>query len=246
VGVSDVRESQHVEPYLDTNAWCGALRGLTIGTYLDRVLRGIAEAEKAPRRDILAGMERDIDRRVEGGEVCPLPAADWRHGIAYHRVADIRWPLVVPLRWWLGHYLFLQVPLEIDCSHHLRRCGIGSVHGTYISRLVPLVDLRMLDVAIAIPRPQQPGILLERIAQDVLLAATKALAERPDEPVSADATHVAVIGCAAALLHATNCLEAEAIMRAVKTEIERTGRVAYALRSAADPAWVLARALETA
>jgi hypothetical protein len=51
---------------------------------------------------------------------------------------------------------------------------------------------------------------------------------------------------AAALLHAQDCLQASAIARAVTGEIRATGRVAHALRSAADPAWVALRALETA
>jgi hypothetical protein len=234
-----MRESQYVEPYLSANARRGPLRGLTVNTYLAYVLGGRARRYAA---SYAVALRRALRWRVQAGEVICLPSAGRRN--AYHRIADLPWPLAVPLEWWLRRNP--TVRLEIDCTHHLRRCGIGSVSCRQVLDVCAINEAfcqKMLAKrTITLECPQGPSDPAAAVAP-LLREAAQALAKGPDEPMRTDA---AVIGRAAALLHARDCLHADAIIRAVTAEIISTGRVAYALRSAADPAWVLARALETA
>jgi hypothetical protein len=251
------REPECVKQYLDMNADRGPGRGLAAAWYLTRYLR--ANFPIHVHRHHLECEEKlpdDLERRVEAGELVRLPSA--RGGAAYHRVGDLPWPLTFPLKPWLRAQQEAAVPLEIDCRHHLRRCEIGAVSGRDVLRACAVSGAfyETLDGrAVTLECPHGPGDPAAPLLASLFLEAARALAEGPDEPVAVSAAPIArAIGLAAALMHAQDCLHAQAIMRAVDAEalsrvvmgeIERTGRVAYALRSAADPAWVAARALET-
>jgi hypothetical protein len=241
-----MRESQYVDDYLDTTARAGPLNGIAVSSYLNRVLRGRAKRYTGSYSNAL---HRALYRRVADGEVIRLPSMDG--GTAYHRIADIRWPITVPLNKWLEAQTAC-VPIEIHCSHHLRRHEIGFMSWWEIEAVLALTDplhRTMQTRAITLQCPQGPGDPSSTLFASLLLEAARALAAQPDEPVSRSVSLADVrrpLGLAAALLHAQDCLQAEAIVRAVTAEIRATGRVVHALRSAADPAWVALRALETA
>jgi hypothetical protein len=241
-----MRESQYVDDYLDTTARAGPLNGIAVSSYLNRVLRGRAKRYTGSYSNAL---HRALSRRVADGEVIRLPSMDG--GTAYHRIADIRWPITVPLKKWLEAQPPC-VPVEIHCSHHLRRHEIGFISWWEIEAVLALTDplhRTMQTRAITLQRPQGPGDSSSTLFASLLLEAAREIAAPPDVesvfPRSLSASS-RPLGLAAALLHAQDCLQASAIARAVTAEIETTGRVSHALRSAADPAWVALRALETA
>jgi hypothetical protein len=260
-----MRESRHVEPYLDTNARrrplevvsissClngildtnarrGPLKGVSISSYLNGFPRGHAKR-------YAAAVQHALECRAAAGEVVRLPSIG--ASTAYHRVSDLPWPLTIPMGRWLSAHSHVRFPLEIDCSLHLRRHEIATSHGWEVTAILGSPDARDNDaLTITLHRPQGPGDPSHPVLASLLTGAARELAARPDDEAP-DASRArwrksyspAILGWAAALMHARDCLEAAAIARAVSAEIERTGRVTHALRSAADPAWVALRALE--
>jgi hypothetical protein len=239
-------ESPHLDDYLNTIARRGPLRGLTARSYLHKIL-----ADQSARHGIACerALLRDLERGVFTGEIIRLPARGG--GTAYHRIADIRWPIAIPLMPWLREHSTACVPLEIRCAHHLMRHEIGFVSGWEVRVVFTQTDRlrRTLNTrATTLQRPrgrEDPAVPTLRSL--LLQAALELAAPSDDEPVSpfVDVEQAArPIGLAAALLHARDCLHAEAISRAVRAEIKTTRRVSHALRSAADPAWVALQALE--
>jgi hypothetical protein len=245
--VSDVRESQYVEPYLDENAGREPCNGIAVGSYLRKTLRGYAANYW---RSYCRSLSRALERRAAAGVVVRLPSAGG--GVAYHRVEDLDWPIALPLMPWAQAQGYAAVPVEIDCAHHLRLHEVGGVTGFEIHNIWVInrgfcETLRVRTVTLE--RPQGPGDPAVPLLQAMFAEAAQALAAEPDIRIGVTENHDGVrhpVGLAAALLHAQDCLQASAIARAVTAEIERTGRVSHALRSTADPAWVAARALETA
>jgi hypothetical protein len=243
--MTPMRESPYVSDYLKANADRGPGKGITVGCYLIQLPRGRAQEYYLPYWRVLRSA---LERRVEAGEVVRLPSA--RGGTAYHSVGDLPWPLIFRLKLWLQAQQEVTVPLEIDCRHHLRRHEIGAVSGKEV------LDIWTINKAlretlgkrtVTLTRPQGPGDPAVPVLASLLLDAARALAAQPDQPIKSGRLSGVLcnLGLAAALLHARTCSEAEVIIRVVEAEITATGRVAHALRSAADPGWVAARALET-
>jgi hypothetical protein len=256
-----MRESQYVEPYLSANARRGPLRGFTISTYLARVLRGRARGYGASYEDAL---RLAIVRRVDAGQVIALPSAGG--GTAYHRVADLAWPISVPaLKLRRAYDAPQSEPAAIDCAFHGRRHALSwsgnaelRVRESDVAALTAFLARLRPDAlhaaSVTLASPEDIPAALSRPLSQLLLDIARLLADAPDRSVPDSLlrdlldndSHRCGAGLAAALLHARDCLHADAIIRAVETEIVATGRVAYALRSAADPAWVTLRALEAA
>jgi hypothetical protein len=244
-----MRESTHVEPYLDTNAQRGPLKGVSISSYLNGIgiLRGRAKRYVA---SYSSALRRALHRRVTDGEVIRLPSVGG--STAYHRVSDLPWPLTIPAGRWLLAHSHVRFPVEIDCSLHLRRHEIAALEGWEVSMILGLLDTRDDDDrTITLPHPLGPGDPSHPVLASLLVGTARELAARPDDETSdvgraqwSNSHAPATLGWVAALMHARDCLEAAAIARAVSAEIERTGRVSHALRAATDPAWVALRALE--
>jgi hypothetical protein len=138
----------------------------------------------------------------------------------------------------------VTVHVEIDCAYHARRHAIGSAHPLDVAGLVHHIGhLRRRAVTFRRDEDGRPRAAI----LSLLLEAAREMASLPDSPQE-EHRHLPApaLALAAAATHARDCLHADAIIRAVTAEIRATGRVAYALRSAADPAWVALRALETA
>jgi hypothetical protein len=240
-------ESPHLDDYLNTTARRGPLRGITVGSYLEGLSDQTAHDDVSSAKVLLYDLERGILR----GEIIRLPTP--AGGIAYHRVLDIRWPLAAPLEKWLQAQTTAYVPLEIHCSHHMMRHEIPPVSGWEVWAVFTHVDRLRATLAtrtITLQRPQEPEDPAVPVLRSLLVEAARELATPPDdEPASLFASirpAVRPLCLAAALLHAQDCLHAEAISRAVRAEIKTTRRVSHALRAATDPAWVALRALETA
>jgi hypothetical protein len=252
-----MREPRLVELYLDANAGREPCRGVGAGSYLEEILgEHDSDCWDSHLRSLLCALER----RAAEGEVIRLPSAEskalhfparGRHA-AYHKAADLTWPITLPLMSWAEAQGDAAVPVEIDCAHHLRRCKIGILSGWEVLIVCEADETiqKILNArAITLERPQGPGDPAAPALRSLLAEAAQMLATQPDTPIRAAVHPDSVrhpVGLAAAALHARDCLHADAIIRAVETEIAATGRVAYALRSAADPAWVALRALETA
>jgi hypothetical protein len=246
----------HVQRYLDDNARRGPLYGRSVCSYLVRALPPRSGADCVR---ILRDMERTLECRAASGEVIPLPAGSGE--TAYHRTADIRWPVTVPAGAWLRVHerRHTRAHLHIDCPLHGRE-RIGTVCGSCVAAALSLT--RDLGAAletrtIVLDRPRRPSTSWGSALAALLLEAAQEIAARPSEPMEDDDSSPlpldVTIGLArpalaraAAAIHAQDCLHAKAVIQAVEFEIGMTGRAAEALRSAADLSWVALRVLETA
>jgi hypothetical protein len=136
----------------------------------------------------------------------------------------------------------VAVPVEIDCAHHARRHAIGSIDRLDVATLIHRIGLPPRRTVMV--RRDEDGRPRAAVVS-LLLEAAREMASLPDSPQRQHGYLPApALALAAAATHAQDCLHADAIIRAVTAEIRATGRVAYALRSAADPAWVALRAME--
>jgi hypothetical protein len=261
-----VREPDCVDAYLDTTARFGPFRAPAPSTYLDVI------AHRRRRCGDLQALRDRFELLANAGRVVRLPAecSRWHLGdtVAYHRVGDVPWPLeLTPQTWATAHRILTSgsgEPVTIDCALHGRRhrlsrhAFMGSLEEAWLvesqvaAMMTVLEDMRpetvrsMLtiagpgDLARVATQPMPP--LLADIARLIMEAPEPAPRWMSRHPFP----HHSTVAIAAALLHARDCLHADAIIRAVEKELFATWRLDHTLHAAADPGWVTLRALEAA
>jgi hypothetical protein len=181
--------------------------------------------------------------RRDGCECDASECRVWEHaGGGLYQTAHTRHPERLHFEYHISTASWAPVvPIEIDCSLHGRPCRIGAVPiGAYNSVLLAATRDRPFYDPLDHVRHDDPADASKSLADAVLTIARSGWGDKYHP-----SPYALAVGAAAA--HAEDCRQAAAIIDAVEAELRRgptRERIAEVLRSAADPAWVAARAPE--